>query len=193
MEIATRSSRSKTRSKPRRSASHSPPGVSHRLYDPLIQNIKKEKKKKRSTTPTAIPVPPAPTPVANLTSSIDTSRQGIANQENGYFSFHFYLDCLIEKRSLQLRLQGQLQSIRVLETQLAEATQLITAKDNQLREVMKRLQTIELREKKRLKRELEERQQGSNGNQRLKLEEKKVLQLQVPPLLFLHVMSCQLE
>jgi hypothetical protein len=87
----------------------------------------------------------------------------------------------IERKSLQLRLQGQLQSIRVLETQLTEATQIITAKDNQLREVMKRLQTVEQREKKRLKRELEERQQitASAGTERLKSEERKVLQLQV--------------
>jgi hypothetical protein len=69
----------------------------------------------------------------------------------------------------------------VLETQLTEATQIITAKDFQLREVMKRLQIVEQREKKRLKRELEERQQSSAaaGNERLKSEERKVLQLQV--------------
>ena len=84
-----------------------------------------------------------------------------------------------EKKSLQLRLQGQLQSIRVLETQLTEATQIITAKDQQLHEVMKRLNAVEQREKKRLRRELEERQQNSGGNERLRLEERKVLQLQV--------------
>lgn len=87
--------------------------------------------------------------------------------------------CFLERKSLNLRLQGQLQTIRVLETQLVDATNIITLKDNQLQEVMKRLHTLELREKKRLKQDLEDKSHQVIGNERLKLEEKKILQLQV--------------
>lgn len=44
---------------------------------------------------------------------------------------------------------------------------------------MKRLHTLELREKKRLKQDLEDKTNITTGNERLKLEEKKFLQLQV--------------
>jgi hypothetical protein len=180
-EKLTRQSRSKPRLKPKRSASLSPArsGLSRRLYDPSIQNLKREKKQSRPSTGGAI-VPPAPTPAVALSSSIETSRVAAGSfPDHGTPSLPAHVILISEKKSLQLRLQGQLQSIRVLETQLTEATQIITAKDQQLHEVMKRLNAVEQREKKRLRRELEERQQNSGGNERLRLEERKVLQLQV--------------
>jgi hypothetical protein len=72
----TRQSRSKSRLKPKRSASLSPSrtsvGLSRRLYDPSIQSLSKEKRQSKPFASSAV-VPPAPTPAAILSSSIETS------------------------------------------------------------------------------------------------------------------------
>jgi hypothetical protein len=52
-------------------------------------------------------------------------------------------------KSLKLRLQGQIHTIRSLESQLSDANKAISGKDGQLAEIQRKLSTLETRERER--------------------------------------------
>jgi hypothetical protein len=82
-------------------------------------------------------------------------------------------------KALRLRVKGQLETIRSLETQLAEFTHTLSTKDAQLGEAFKRLMVLEKKEKMRMRASQDEEKQLAAGSGRLRTEESKVFQLKV--------------
>lgn len=147
---------------------------SRRLYDPDSQHRKQKSKRATNRKP------------KRLTSKYGLSGGDccrVSSSGEGLRTSHLSgpADITSEYESklkaMRLRIKGQLETIRSLETQLAESTHILTTKDAQLAEAFKRLMVLEKKEKMRLRASQDEEKHLATGNGKLRTEESKVFQL----------------
>lgn len=163
----------------RKKSSSNPP--SRRLYDPDSQ-CRKQKSKKAAFKKHVKQAPRygahdcyrgsrAGNAVSSSAEGLRTSRQQGTGDVNA--------DYEAKLKAMRLRVKGQLETIRALEAQLAEATHTLATKDVQLAEAFKRLLVLEKKEKLRVRAAQDEEKQLAAGSGKLRTEESKVFQLKV--------------
>ena len=153
---------------------------SSRLYDPELQPKRQKTKKPMIKRPFKSVPKSCPT-----TGNCYRASVGVSSSTEGHLRRSQDLrgeDCPEHEsklKAMRLRLKGQLETIRALESQMAESTHALTVKDAQLTEAFKRLVVLEKKERLRQRAAQGEESLLGAGQGRLRTEESKVLQLKV--------------
>ncbi|CAE7634653.1 unnamed protein product, partial [Symbiodinium microadriaticum] len=110
---------------------------------------------------------------------ISSSAEGLLRRSQQQGQENIASEYQSKIKAMHLRIKGQLETIRALESQLAESSHSLTTKDAQLAEAFKRLLVLEKKEKMRVRAAQDEEKQLAAGSGKLRTEESKVFQLKV--------------